>query len=170
MCLLFVSGGQSIAASASTLVLPMNIWGWFPLELTGVSCLQSKRLSGVFFSITLCWMGKSKPAWVQEREREGERGLHLFIGSSKVWEENEGPEILLWHFGEIQSAPVRKLRSRRIKRFTPWIHIWQVVGKRTNYSFLDPKTFLLSITQQWVNINPSWMGAIFNGELTSLGK
>ena len=27
----FISGGQSIRASASTLVLPMNIQGWFPL-------------------------------------------------------------------------------------------------------------------------------------------
>ena len=43
---LFISGGQSIGASAS--VLPMNIQGWFPLGLTGLISLQSKRLSGVF--------------------------------------------------------------------------------------------------------------------------
>ena len=30
----FTSGGQSIEASASTSVLPMNIQGWFPLGLT----------------------------------------------------------------------------------------------------------------------------------------
>ena len=35
------SGGQSIGASASALVLPMNIQGWFPLGLTGLICLQS---------------------------------------------------------------------------------------------------------------------------------
>ena len=34
MSWLFVSGGQSIGASA--LVLPMNIQGWFPLGLTGL--------------------------------------------------------------------------------------------------------------------------------------
>ena len=34
MSQLFVSDGQSIGASASTLVLPMNIQGWFPLRLT----------------------------------------------------------------------------------------------------------------------------------------
>ena len=28
---LFTSGGHSIGASASASVLPMNIWGWFPL-------------------------------------------------------------------------------------------------------------------------------------------
>ena len=33
---LFASGiGQSIGASVSASVLPMNIWGWFPLGLTG---------------------------------------------------------------------------------------------------------------------------------------
>ena len=40
---LFASGGQSIGASAS--VLPMNIQGWFPLELNGLISLQSKGLS-----------------------------------------------------------------------------------------------------------------------------
>ena len=39
----FTSGGQSIAASA--LVLPMNIQGLFPLELTTLIFLQSKGLS-----------------------------------------------------------------------------------------------------------------------------
>ena len=40
--LLFVSGGQSIAASASALVLPMNIQGWFPLGLAGLISLLYK--------------------------------------------------------------------------------------------------------------------------------
>ena len=44
----FVSGGQSIGASA--LVLPMNIQDWFPLGLTGLIFLQSKELSRVFSS------------------------------------------------------------------------------------------------------------------------
>ena len=38
---LFVSGGQSIGASASATVLPMNIQGWLPL-LTGLISLLSK--------------------------------------------------------------------------------------------------------------------------------
>ena len=37
---LFTSGGQSIGVSASALVLPMNIQGWFPLGLTDLICLQ----------------------------------------------------------------------------------------------------------------------------------
>ena len=44
------SGGQRIGASASASVLPMNIQGWFPLGVTGLSSLQSKGLSRVFNS------------------------------------------------------------------------------------------------------------------------
>ena len=43
---------QSIGASASASVLPMNIQGWFPLELTGLIFFQSKGLSGVFSNTT----------------------------------------------------------------------------------------------------------------------
>ena len=53
MSQLFASGGQSIGASASASVLPLNIQGWFPLGLTGLVSLQSKGLSRVFSSITL---------------------------------------------------------------------------------------------------------------------
>ena len=47
---LFASGGQSIGASASASVLPMNFKGWFPLGLTGLMSLLSKGLSRVFSS------------------------------------------------------------------------------------------------------------------------
>ena len=46
----FTSGGQSIGASASASVLPMNIQDWFPLGLTGFISLQSKGHSRVFFN------------------------------------------------------------------------------------------------------------------------
>ena len=49
---LFASGGQSIRASASASVLPMNIQGWFPLGLIGLISLLSKGLSRVFSSTT----------------------------------------------------------------------------------------------------------------------
>ena len=49
---LFTSGGQSIRASASASVLPMNIQGWFPLGLTSLISLLSKGLSRVFSSTT----------------------------------------------------------------------------------------------------------------------
>ena len=50
----FVSESQSIGASASASVLPMNIQGWSPLELTVLLSLQSKGLSRVF-SRTTVW-------------------------------------------------------------------------------------------------------------------
>ena len=49
----FISSGQRIGASASASVLPMNIQGWFPLGLTGLISLQSKRLSRVFSNTTV---------------------------------------------------------------------------------------------------------------------
>ena len=38
MSWLFTSGGQSIGASVSAPILPMNIQGWFSLRLTGLPC------------------------------------------------------------------------------------------------------------------------------------
>ena len=50
---LFALGNQSIGASASALLLPVNIQGWFPLDFTGLISLLSKRLSRVFSSTTI---------------------------------------------------------------------------------------------------------------------
>ena len=50
---LFTSGGQSIRASASASVLPMNIQDWFPSGLNGLISLQSKGLSRVFSNTTI---------------------------------------------------------------------------------------------------------------------
>ena len=49
----FASGGQSIGASASAPVLPVNIQDWFPLRLTGLISWQFKGLSRVFSNTTL---------------------------------------------------------------------------------------------------------------------
>ena len=51
MSQLFASGGQSVGASASASVLPMNIQGWYPLGLTCLISLLSKGRSRVFSSI-----------------------------------------------------------------------------------------------------------------------
>ena len=49
----FASGRQSIGASASASVFPMNIQDWFPLGWTGWISLQSKGLSRVFSNTTV---------------------------------------------------------------------------------------------------------------------
>ena len=75
---LFASGGQSIRVSASASVFSMNIQGWFPLGLTGLIILQSRRLSRVFFSTTIwkhqffsaqpsLWYNSHTHTWLLER-------------------------------------------------------------------------------------------------------
>ena len=69
----FKSGSQSIGASASASVLPMNIQDWFPLGLSGFIALLSKGLSRVFsnttgqnhqlFSAQLSLWSNSHPYW-----------------------------------------------------------------------------------------------------------
>ena len=78
MSLFFASGVQSIGASASASVLPMNIQYWFPLELTGLISLQSRGLSGVLSSTTVqkdrflsalpsLWSNSHIHTWLLER-------------------------------------------------------------------------------------------------------
>ena len=54
----FSSGGQIIGVSASASVLPMNIWDWFPLGLTGLISLQSKGDSPAWRTPWTVWKGK----------------------------------------------------------------------------------------------------------------
>ena len=49
----FTSCVQSIRASASASVLPMNTQDWFPLRLTSLISLLSKGLSRVFSNVTM---------------------------------------------------------------------------------------------------------------------
>ena len=74
----FASGGQSIGASASALVLPMNIQDWFPLEFIGWIFLQSKGFSRVFSNTTVqkhqffgsqlsLWSNSHIYAWLLEK-------------------------------------------------------------------------------------------------------
>ena len=49
----FPSGGQGIGASASAVVLPMNIQHWFILGLTGLISLLFKGISKVFSNTTV---------------------------------------------------------------------------------------------------------------------
>ena len=49
----FALGWQSIGASVSASVLPMNIQDWFPLGLTGLIFLQCRRVSRIFSNTTV---------------------------------------------------------------------------------------------------------------------
>ena len=78
MSWLFVSGVQSIGASALASFLSMNIQGWFPLRFTGLISSMSKGLSRVFsnptvqkhqfFGTQLClWFNSYIHTWLQEK-------------------------------------------------------------------------------------------------------
>ena len=77
MSQLFTSG-QSIGASASASVIPINIQGWFPLGLTGLISLQSKALSRVsisrvrkhqfFGTQTSLWSSSHIRTWLLEKQ------------------------------------------------------------------------------------------------------
>ena len=73
-----ISGSQSVGASASTSVFPMNIQDWFPLWLTGLISLQSKGLSRVFPNTTVqkhqffgaqpsLWSNSHNHTWLLEK-------------------------------------------------------------------------------------------------------
>ena len=53
MSQLFPSDDQNTGVSASALIFPMSIQGWFPLQLPGLISLLSSGLSGVFSSTTV---------------------------------------------------------------------------------------------------------------------
>ena len=76
----FRSGGQSIEATASASVLPVNFHGLFPLGLTGFISLLSKGLSRVFSSTTVwkyhflgiqpsLWFNSHIHTWLLEKSK-----------------------------------------------------------------------------------------------------
>ena len=76
----FASGGQSIGASASASVLPMNIQGWFPLGLTGLLFLQFKGLSSVLSNITV-----QKPSILWHSAFFMVQLLHLYMATGVTY-------------------------------------------------------------------------------------
>ena len=77
MSQLFTSGGQSIGASASASVLPINIRDWFPLGWTGLISWMSKGLSRVFSNTTV-----PKLSGIPEANKHG----HIWW----IWWDNRG--------------------------------------------------------------------------------
>ena len=83
----FASGGQSIGASASTSVLPMDIQDWSPLGWTGWISLQSRGLSRVFSNTTVqIWVIRCNE-WI----------LWSCIVSALSWNQSLGPEQCVIH-------------------------------------------------------------------------
>ena len=89
---LFASGSQSIGASASASIFPVNSQGWFLLGLTGLISLQFKGLLRVF-SNTIVWrhqfFGSQPSLW---------SNLHLYTTTGKTI------ALIIWTFvGKVMS-------------------------------------------------------------------
>ena len=102
MSQLFAAGGQNIGASASALVLPMNIQDWSPLGWTGWISLQSKWLSRVFSSTT-----------VQKHQL---LGVQLFFSIHDYW---KTVALTRWTFVDKVMSLFFNMQSRLLKTFLP---------------------------------------------------
>ena len=134
MSQLFASGGQSIGASAS--VLLMNIQDWFPLGLTGWISLQSKGLSRVFsnttvqkhqffgaqLSLLITWviaLSNSVKLWSMPC-RTTQDGRVMAESSDKTWSTGEGnSKSLQYSCIEIPNNSMKRQKDRTLKDELP---------------------------------------------------
>ena len=79
MSQLLASGGQSIGASASSTVLPMNIQGWFSVGLTGFDILA---VQGTLKSLLQHHNSKASILWLSALFRV--QLLHLYMTTRKT--------------------------------------------------------------------------------------
>ena len=102
MSWLFASDGQSIGASASISVLPMNTQDWSPLGWTGWISLQSKGLSRVFSSTT-----------VQKHQFfSAEHGVGMHFSKQSHWLYfflDQTWALMLWNYSSLPSNLFAKL-------------------------------------------------------------
>ena len=80
----FASGGQSIGASASVSILPVNIQGWFPLGLTGLISLPINSVPVKIWNIV-------DQVWIMKRKTELLIYFYLLNWSSKKKSEKQCP-------------------------------------------------------------------------------
>ena len=92
----------SISTSALTLVLPMNIQGWFPSRLTCLISLQSKGLSRVFSSTT-----------VQRHQFFGAQLSHPYMTTGKTI------ALTIWTFASKAMSLLFNTLSRFVIVFLP---------------------------------------------------
>ena len=115
----FVSGGQSIRVSASASVLPMNVWDWFPLGLTGWISLQSKGLSRVFSNTTgfhlhmwssWCFSWQS---WFQ-LVLQSTLAFCMMYSAYKLNKQNDRYTVLTYSFPNLESKNTQKNYTKKI--------------------------------------------------------
>ena len=122
----FTSGGQSIGASASTLVLPMNIQDWFPLGWTGWISLMSKGLSRVFSNTTVqkhqffgAQLFVLSSSHINKYMTTGETiALTILIFVNKgPYSQSYGFPVVMYRY---KSWTIKKVECQRIDAFELW--------------------------------------------------
>ena len=115
----FAPGGQSIGASTSVSVLPMNIQDWLPLGLTGLISLQSNGLSRVFSNTTAqkhqflgtqpsLWSNSDMHTWLLEKPWPESRIDHKM--NQDCQEKYQQPQIFRWyHFNGRKWKGIKEL-------------------------------------------------------------
>ena len=134
---LFALGDQSIGASASALVLSMNIQDWFPSGLTGL-ILLSKGLLRVFSNTTVCITPHAKN-WLLGKNPDAEKDWRQ---EEKMMTEDN---MVGWHHW--LSGSLSKLQVLEKEREAWHIAVHGVANSWTWLSNWTTITFLLYIFQ-----------------------
>ena len=122
---LFTSGGQSIGASASASVLPMNIQGWFPLGLTGLISLLFQESSPApqfesINSLVLSLLDGPTLTFIHDYQKNHTLTIWTFVG-----------KVMSLLFNMLSILVIAFLpRSKRL--LISWLQSWSAV-------ILDPK-------------------------------
>ena len=133
----FASGGQSIGASSSASVLPMNIQDWFPLRWTALISLQYKGLSRVFSNTT-----------VQKHQ--------FFIAQPSLWS-NSHPYITT---RKTKALTIQTFVSK-VMSLLFYMLSWFVISflprsKPLLTSWLQPPSAMISEPKKIKSVTPSW--------------
>ena len=108
----FTSGGQSIGVSPSASVPPMNIQDWFPLGLTGLIFLKSKRLK------SLLQHRSSKASILQSSAFFRVQLLHPYMTTGKTI------TLTMWTFVSSVMSVLFNTLSRFVIAFFQWGNIF----------------------------------------------
>ena len=96
----FASGGQSVGASASASVLPMNIQGWLPLGLTDLFAVQGPRNKLLAHMVYICSL------WIViTNSFSNSNNLHnqYYQQHSKIYNMDNLGDIMLSEISQIQN-------------------------------------------------------------------
>ena len=127
---LFISGGQSIGASASASVLPMNIQGWFGgyTEMRLLLLLLLQLLLSCFSCVRLCvthrWQHtRLHHPWDSPSKNTGV-SCHFLLQCMKVKSESEVAQSCLTHSNPMDcSLPGSSIHGNFQARVLEWVAI-----------------------------------------------